>query len=217
MRPFLCRLIPAVVFLGGCLVTSSEDDTASGAGGAATTASSTGVTSGSGGGGGSSTCEPPAGVGVFAMGTGERCFEPLTDGQEVPLMQGPQGGYHVWLAIGCADCGDAPALTWGALDPMTGMTLEGTYESQSVLDLSDQAWPQMAGLFVGMPGLSWDPMSYPPPAKGTHVILYAKVSAPGITHEEQVEVVIGDVTIWDPCANDPNNCPDGAGGGFVGG
>jgi hypothetical protein len=162
---------------------------------------------------------PPAGVGAFEIGTGETCFETLVDGQEVPLMQGPQGGYHVWLGVGCDDCVDMPILTYGVLDPATGMTLKDTYESQTVLDLSNDAWPQAAGLFTTMPGLSWDPINYPPPAKGTHVILYAKLTdqSMALLHEGQVEVVVGDVVVWDPCVNDPMNCPDGGVGGAGGG
>ena len=30
------------------------------------------------------------------IGTGIEMFEPLTAGQEVPITQGPQGGFHVW-------------------------------------------------------------------------------------------------------------------------
>ena len=30
------------------------------------------------------------------LGTGFRRFEPVTDGQEVPIIKGIQGGYHVW-------------------------------------------------------------------------------------------------------------------------
>ena len=33
------------------------------------------------------------------IGTGASQFEPLTAGQEVPLVMGPQGGYHVWGAF----------------------------------------------------------------------------------------------------------------------
>lgn len=30
------------------------------------------------------------------IGTGTRAFEPLTPGQQVPIIEGIQGGYHVW-------------------------------------------------------------------------------------------------------------------------
>jgi hypothetical protein len=33
------------------------------------------------------------------VGTGTSAFEPLTDGQSVSIIFGPQGGYHVWAAL----------------------------------------------------------------------------------------------------------------------
>jgi hypothetical protein len=37
-------------------------------------------------------------AGWIEVGTGEWAFEPLEDGQDVPLVFGSQGGYHVWLS-----------------------------------------------------------------------------------------------------------------------
>lgn len=39
---------------------------------------------------------PDAAVGWVELGTGTRRFEALEPGQEVPIIQGIQGGYHVW-------------------------------------------------------------------------------------------------------------------------
>ena len=36
------------------------------------------------------------------LGTGETRFEPVTDGQEVPLVFGPQGGHHVFISFRAA-------------------------------------------------------------------------------------------------------------------
>ncbi len=33
------------------------------------------------------------------IGTGARAWQPLTDGQEVPIIRGLQGGFHVWGAF----------------------------------------------------------------------------------------------------------------------
>lgn len=40
----------------------------------------------------------PADVGApwVEIGTGTRTFQPLTPGQQVPIIEGIQGGYHVW-------------------------------------------------------------------------------------------------------------------------
>src|SRR4029434_4969109 len=33
------------------------------------------------------------------LGTGESHFEELIDGQDVTLIHGPQGGWHVWMSL----------------------------------------------------------------------------------------------------------------------
>jgi hypothetical protein len=120
----------------------------------------------------------------------------------------------VWLGIGCTDCGDAPLLTFSAIDPLTQQPFPGTYESQIVLDLSDQSWPQSAGIFVYMPGAPWDETSKLP--VGTRVKLTAKLTDQAATttfHEGSVEVVLGEDVNWDPCDTDPNECGRGGGTG----
>jgi hypothetical protein len=36
---------------------------------------------------------------VLSCGTGETSFVPLTDGMEVPMVHGPQGGWHIWTSV----------------------------------------------------------------------------------------------------------------------
>lgn len=43
--------------------------------------------------------EPSTGDGWIELGTGFRTFEPLEPGQQVPIIMGIQGGYHVWGGI----------------------------------------------------------------------------------------------------------------------
>jgi len=52
---------------------------------------------------------PPAGV---ELGTGDLDFEPLLDGQDVYVVQGPQGGYHILGSARLAgvDAGDPDDL-----------------------------------------------------------------------------------------------------------
>lgn len=33
------------------------------------------------------------------VGTGQFQFEPVEEGEKLPIVAGPQGGYHVWLAV----------------------------------------------------------------------------------------------------------------------
>lgn len=42
-------------------------------------------------------CE--SGPPIVEVGTGTATFEPLEDGQSVPLIEGAQGGWHVWVSI----------------------------------------------------------------------------------------------------------------------
>jgi hypothetical protein len=40
-----------------------------------------------------------AGEGWAELGTGEWRYEPLAPEQEVPIIHGAQGGYHVWVSV----------------------------------------------------------------------------------------------------------------------
>lgn len=42
-------------------------------------------------------CSPPAPA--FELGTGELEFEPLSDGDEILVIHGPQGGYHLLASL----------------------------------------------------------------------------------------------------------------------
>lgn len=74
----------AAALLAGPMACDSGGD-AGGAGG------------GAGGAGGATS--PDAAMGWIELGTGFDAFEPLEDGQEVPIIAGIQGGFHIWGAI----------------------------------------------------------------------------------------------------------------------
>lgn len=38
---------------------------------------------------------------MAVLGTGVLGFQPISDGDRVPIVHGPQGGYHVWGAVLC--------------------------------------------------------------------------------------------------------------------
>ncbi len=42
---------------------------------------------------------PDEGEPSLELGTGTWRFEPVEDGQEVPLVRGAQGGWHVWVSV----------------------------------------------------------------------------------------------------------------------
>lgn len=218
-------LFAAAIALSGCVVTIVDDSgpganagTGAGAvggspatggassmGGTPSTGGGGAGTGGSGGTGGSSGCEAPPSPQAFEVGTGESCFARLAPLDVVPMMSGPQGGYHVWFAFGCTTCGADAHVKWGVKDPQTGVIIAQTYDSEAVLPLSPGPFPQFAGIQHGMPGGFFnDPPDPLPP--GTHVVMWGDlVDDQGmvLVHDE-VEVVIGDVMPWDPCANDPN-------------
>lgn len=202
----------AVVLMLSCVACGSEvGDSNQGTegGGSEGGGSAGGAGEGGAGGAAASECETPPSVGSFELGSGETCFEPLVDGATVPLISGPQGGYHLWVAVGCSDCAAQVSLEWGVRDPATGETLANTYSSQGAVSLSGGAWPQAAGMIAGMPGVSWDPEVEPPLAPGTHVILWVETVG-GVSHASEVEVVIGETVSWDPCAETPDdpNCQE---------
>lgn len=183
---------------GGSAGSAASGGTA-GAGGDTTSSTDTGTTT--------EACDTPNSPPAFEVGTGEKCFERLTADQEVPLMSGPQGGYHMWLAAGCVDCGTVVHLEYGARDPATHMPLTGTYDEQAMVQLYGKEWPQAAGLIVHMPGLSWDPENEPPPAKGTKLLLWAEAYDPdgNLWHSMEVPVTVGDIVDWNPCVENPND------------
>src|SRR5690606_4066888 len=118
----------AMVLLSGC----NSSVRAEGAGGAGGAGGATPPSSAGRGGGG---CADPADPAVFEIGTGQTCFERLTAGQTVAAIQGPQGGFHLWLAVGCADCGAQAVVRYGVKDPATQDWYAGTGSQEQVLPL----------------------------------------------------------------------------------
>lgn len=156
-------------------------------------------------------CSPPAETPEFAIGTGELCFAPLADGDVVPMMNGPQGGFHVWLAIGCTDCGPTAQVRYKLLDPETQELIPGTYDLNQANATLGGDWPQAAGIQVALPGSDWGDESDQPLAKGTRILLDVEVEAKhgAAYHEGQVQIEIGDTQAWDPCdANPDGDCCD---------
>jgi hypothetical protein len=50
-------------------------------------------------------CGPAPGNPWVELGTGEWRFEPLADEQEVELVRGAQGGWHVWVSVRARELG----------------------------------------------------------------------------------------------------------------
>ncbi len=194
MSTLLRSIVLSSLYVLGCDSSVSSDG--SGGGG-----------EGGQGGGAPSTCEAPPSPEAFEIGTGEACFERLEVGQVVPLVQGPQGGFHVWVAMSCTGCSAEMHLRYGALDPATGEHFENTYPSEGLFELSgDVSSRQRAMLTAVMPGVPWDPENFPPLEKGAPVRLYVEHLEDGMVVERsEVDVVLGDTVSWDPCAENPES------------
>lgn len=60
----------------------------------------------------------------LVLGTGRMAYEPLADGQEVPLYMGPQGGWHVYGGVQAYDVPfDGATLRYWLTDPATDATV----------------------------------------------------------------------------------------------
>lgn len=187
---------------GGGGSTSTSTTTTSGT----TTTSTTTTTSGP------PACATPPSPAAFEIGTGDHCFERLTDGQTVKVIQGPQGGFHLWLSFGCSDCNPAAAIEYGVIDPTTGTWFEGTFGNQATYPFDGGGWVQWAGLQNRLPGVPWDETTKLP--EGTHVIVSGSVlDGTTVVHHAEFEVVLGPIEMWyPPCDDNPATC--GAPGGL---
>jgi hypothetical protein len=60
---------------------------------------------------------------VVAIGTGESAYAPLTAGQEVEMVHGAQGGWHVWLALSAQYVPQYVRVEFEVVDVLTGTVL----------------------------------------------------------------------------------------------
>jgi len=62
---------------------------------------------------------------TLEVGTGVDAFTPLHDGDDLPLVAGPQGGHHVWGALRATDVDPGDPYDFAARDnPLLSMTLQ---------------------------------------------------------------------------------------------
>jgi hypothetical protein len=62
--------------------------------------------------GGDPAGERPPGLATLELGTGSWRFEPLEDGQNVELVHGAQGGWHIWISLKVSGAAvDQPTVT----------------------------------------------------------------------------------------------------------
>lgn len=206
MRPFpllASALLPLLLLACGGSASSVEGAGGAGATASGATTSTSSSAQGGGGQGGGGECADPPDPGVFEVGTGELCFERLSAGQTIPVISGPQGGYHLWAAVLSPDCGPQTVISYATRDVVTHAELG--WENSSVVAPFGPAG-RVVGLQAPLPGAPWDPDNVLP--KGTHVLLWVgeRDAAGNLLREAEIEVVLGDEIYWDPCATDPDQC-----------
>lgn len=139
-------------------------------------------------------CDPPSDPQAFEVGTGELCFTRVQAGETLPLMAGPQGGYHVWLAVGCKDCGEEAHLR------MRVFAEDGTEMSdlatEQFVPLGGDAWPQHAGIQLGMPGFDGESGRLP---VGTPLRVQVETvdGSGSATHAGEMSFILGETESWD--------------------
>lgn len=146
-------------------------------------------------------CDPPSAPQAFEVGTGEHCFARVQAGETLPLMAGPQGGYHVWLAVGCQDCGvEAHLRARVFAEDGTEMSDLAT---EQLVELGGDAWPQHAGIQLGMPGFDGESDRLP---VGTPLRVQVEtVDGSGSpTHTGEMSFILGETQSWD----DGGGCSD---------
>ena len=186
-------------------VACNSSVTSGGEGGSSSTGTATTGATSSGTGG--DACKAPPTPAAFEAGEGQTCFERLTAGQTVTVLQGPQGGFHIWFAVSCIGCADKTTIEFGVKDPATMTWFADTSPQKVAVDLGGGGWQQQAGFTAFLPGVPWDQMSVLP--KGTHVLLTGiHYGADGMPKEEiQNDVVLGDVEQYSPpCNPEPMTC-----------
>lgn len=89
------------------------------------------------------------------VGTGESRFEALTQGQEVPLILGVQGGYHVWMSLRATALD--PEKVW--LDVETEVNGEAANALAITQMQPEDEEASDAAVLVGWPVIMADPMA----------------------------------------------------------
>ncbi|MEZ4439538.1 MAG: hypothetical protein R3B72_10635 [Polyangiaceae bacterium] len=182
-----------------------DGDAPAGSGGHAV-ATTTTTTSGVGGAGGGipdwtchdgAVCDFPLEVGT---GVDEEHFVLAEPGAEVTLIQGPQGGYHIWIGYRCRDCTDQHLVTYGLRDPTTG---EWSYLGEPLtgiinLDPGPDGSKQRPGLYGLVSGAE---------VAGQPLLLDVFADdQQGHQAQSIIEVIPSEPVPWDCPMRDPEQC-----------
>jgi len=130
-------------------------------------------------------CEPESWDGALQVGGGEDCFEGLSTGEIVPLIAGPQGGFHVWLAVRCRGCEPGATVAYAVKDAagdfMMGQSQQGVVEMQDADD-----YRHGAGIQAMMPGDGFTTPTYLRDA----FALWVEMNIDGQVVSDEVAIII---------------------------
>lgn len=83
----------------------------------------------------------------FEFGSGDSSFQPISDGEDLTMIHGPQGGWHLWGSVRAANTRDVVKIRFTAVDVETQTT---------VVDVTNQVALAMesdcVGVYTGMYG-----------------------------------------------------------------
>ncbi len=196
----------ALAVVAAVAVTSACGDGAEDPEGSGAATSSTSGEGGGAGEGGSGQRPSPCGetpdAPAFEIGTGEICYEPLADGQVVPHITGPQGGYHVWIGVLCPAC---PPEVVVSILPRYADTGEPVLEpTVRVVELRSG---QAAGLLAYLTGSTLEPGSQLPEGTRLRIAVDLTTLAGDPLHAGEKLVELGEVEVWlNLCDPDPATC-----------
>ncbi len=98
--------------------------------------------------------QPLSGERALEVGTGTWRFEPLEDGQQVDMVRGAQGGWHVWVSLRASGVEEGEGMMTLTLQPADESREPAVTTVRVSLDPPDS---QGRRSFLGWPGILEDP------------------------------------------------------------
>ncbi len=135
---------------------------------------------------------PPA----VLLGTGEKCYLPLAPSQTVPIVGGPQGGFHIWVALRSTGLGDEVLAKMRVLDKADdgAITLVDPIERMVELCAVGEGWHEAARLFAQLDAYTPEEVE---PFVGRTIKLGLSLKNPAAASASaEVTLMLGSVIQW---------------------
>ncbi len=135
------------------------------------------------------------------LGTGVDEFTLLEPNDPVTVTLGPQGGFHVWVAVRCVDCSDQVLIEYGARGSADGTWLFGD-PLRGIINLeSAGGWKSILGLYALLPGEVGE-VEY----TGLNLTLEATIEDDERRASRVLPVTVEAIDYWDCPSGDPDSC-----------